>query len=256
MTTVSRHTPGTPCWLDLMTTDAAAARSFYGELFGWTFEGGSAETGGYTMCSARGQKAAGLGQLPAGSSYTPAWTVYFCTEDAQVTAEAVTREGGEVLKQPTAVLDRGRFAAFLDPTGALVGLWEPDRHIGASVVEEPGALSWCEVNTRDAARASRFYASVFELELERLEAPGFEYFTLSRAGKPRAGVLQMTEIWGDLPPHWMAYFGASDPDAIVSVAERLGGSVRVKPFDSPYGRIAVLVDPQGAVFSIVRPSVA
>jgi predicted enzyme related to lactoylglutathione lyase len=114
-------------------------------------------------------------------------------------------------------------------------------------------MCWWEVNTRDAARASKFYGSVFGLEPRRLEDEKIEYYTLNHAEGPAAGVMQMTAEWGDLPPHWMIYIGSADSDATCAKATSMGGAVKVPPFDTPYGRISVLVDPQGVPFSIVRP---
>jgi uncharacterized protein len=54
------------------------------------------------------------------------------------------------------------------------------------------------------------------------------------------------------PNHWHVYFGVADADATVAKATELGGSVLVPPFDTPVGRMAVIADPQSAVFSIIQ----
>ncbi len=54
------------------------------------------------------------------------------------------------------------------------------------------------------------------------------------------------------PAHWVVYFGLPDAAAAVAAAERGGGSVLVRDFDSPYGRMAGLSDPHGAPFWVVE----
>ena len=253
MTRISRHQFGTPCWVDLMTSDPDAARRFYGELFGWTFEVGGPESYFYTTCLKDGQKVAGLSGRPPGMDAPLRWSVYFCVEDADATTRAVEREGGKALFPVMDVFGQGRMGSYVDPTGATFGVWQPQSHLGSDLVGEPGAMSWWEVNTRDAARASKFYASVFGLEPHRIDDAKIEYYTLHHGEGAAAGVLQMTAEWEGIPPHWTIYLGSDDADATAAKAVSLGGSVKVPPFDTPYGRISVLADPQGVAFSIVRP---
>ena len=68
-------------------------------------------------------------------------------------------------------------------------------------------------------------------------------------------------VGGSIPPpmegvpnHWHVYFAVDDADATAAKAAELGGSVMVPPFDTPVGRMAVLADPQGAVFSVIKPA--
>ena len=76
------------------------------------------------------------------------------------------------------------------------------------------------------------------------------YLVLAIGGEDVAGILEMTDEWEGIPPHWMAYFEVPDCDAAAAAAREAGGTVSVEPFDLPYGRIAVLTDPFGAVFSV------
>jgi predicted enzyme related to lactoylglutathione lyase len=253
MTRISRHQFGTPCWIDLMTSDPDAARRFYGELFGWTFEVGGPETFYYTTCLKNGLKVAGLSGRPPGMDAPLRWSVYFCVEDADAATRAIEREGGKALFPVMDVLELGRMGSYADPTGVTFGVWQPKSHLGSDLVGEPGAMSWWEVNTRDAVRASKFYGAVFGLEPRRLDAPDIEYYTLNHPEGPAAGVMQITEALDVFPPQWMIYLGSADADAAAAKATTLGGSVKIPPFDTPYGRISVLADPQGVVFSIVRP---
>lgn len=253
MTYINSHAAGTPAWVDLMTPDLEKARAFYGALFGWEFSVGPAEAGYYTMCRKGGRNTAGMGQLPPGNTLPPAWALYFATEDVDAACERVRQQGGQVGMGPMDVMDEGRMAICADPTGAHFGFWQPRNHKGAGVVDEHGAMTWHEVNTRQGEQARDFYSAVLLLEPRKME--GMVYWTLHRGEKPVAGVLQMNEQWpADIPPHWMNYFAVDDTDAAAKRAAELGGKVHVPPFDTPYGRIAVVSDPAGATFTVMKPS--
>lgn len=254
MSTIERHIAGTPSWFDLMTPDLDGALKFYGGLFGWTFDVGSPETGRYTMAKVGGRNAAGIGTQPPGASFPSAWSVYF-EGNADEIAERVKANGGQIMMEPMDVMDFGRMLVAVDSTGAVFGVWQPKSHTGAQVVDEPGAMAWQEVATRDAAKAVDFYARVFSLEPNKMDAPGITYYTLHKGPKTAGGVMQMNEQWpAEIPPHWMPYFAVENTDAAAAKVEELGGKVEVKPFDSPYGRIAVIADPWGAHFTVIVPS--
>ncbi|XXX72492.1 VOC family protein [Sorangium sp. So ce134] len=255
MSTIERHTPGTLSWVDLMTPDLDGAMRFYGTLFGWTFEVGPPEFHYYTTCSLGGRRAAGIGKRPEGAAFPSLWSVYFDGEDADPIAERIRANGGQVMMGPMAVADHGRMLVASDPTGAVFGVWEPKRHTGAQAIHEPGSMIWHEVNTRDHKKAADFYCRVFDLEAQKLDAPGVDYITLHKGQKTAGGVLQMDAQWpADLPPHWMTYFAVDDVDAAIAKVAELGGKVHVPPFDTPYGRQSVVTDPWGAAFTLMTPS--
>lgn len=253
MSTVDRHEPGTPAWFDLMAPDLGKAREFYGKLFGWGFEVGPPEAGGYTLCTLAGRMAAGMGPRPADAPFPPCWNVYFCVTSADETCARIKEKGGQVVMGPMDVMEEGRLAFCADPTGAHFGLWQPKRHAGAGVRDQHGTMTWCEVNTRDAARARDFYCAVFGLEPQKME--GMEYFTLHKGPRTACGVMQMDDRFPPgVPPHWLAYFAVDDADAAAKQVSSLGGNVMAPAFDTPYGRIAVVADPFGAVFAIIKLS--
>lgn len=256
MPAIDQHAPGTLSWFDVSTPDLAAARKFYGALFGWEFSPeGPPESGYYTTATKGGRTVAGLAKHRGDSPAPPSWSVFFATADADATAEAVNKHGGTVVMEPMDVFDHGRMLWFSDPTGAHVGVWEPKVHHGAQVVDEHGAMCWAEVNTPDMAKAVKFYTALFDLSPQVLEGPT-AYTVLNRGSTAVAGVLQMTEEWKGVPPHWMPYFAVDDVDGSVKIVERGGGKVGVAPFDTPYGRIAVVSDPSGITFSIMTPTPA
>lgn len=254
MSTVTSHPQGTLCWFDLMTPDVEKARAFYGDLFGWQYHVGPAETGFYSIATVGERTAAGMGQMPPNAPFPTAWTVYFASDKADETCEKVRGAGGTIMMGPMDVMDEGRMAIMADSTGAVFGIWQPGKHKGAGVRDEPGSMTWAEVATRDGKAAGAFYSAVFGLEAKAMPIPQGEYSTLHMGDKTIGGILTMTEVWGEIPPHWMAYFAVESADSSAEKIKSLGGTVKHGPFDTPYGRIAVVADPQGAVFSIIQLS--
>lgn len=252
MPRVAQHTFGTPAWFDLMTPDAPSARAFYGALFGWSFDLSGPEYGFYAMARRDDAEVAGLGQIPPGNPMPGAWTVYFLAEDADQTAAAITGNGGVVLMGPHEVGGAGRMIIAKDPTDAVFGVWQPGAHKGAGLIDEHGAMAWCEVNTPNLARATAFYGAVFGLRSEPIEGLGTPYSRLVQGEHRCAGVLQMNAAWVGVPPHWMVYFRVDDVAKAVGQVAALGGRVSHGPFETPYGRIAIVTDPQGAVFTLLQ----
>jgi predicted enzyme related to lactoylglutathione lyase len=244
---------GTPCWVDLTTSDPADARAFYGELFGWEFDIGPEEYGYYTMATLRGKNVAGLAGQPMPGAPT-AWTTYLAADDVDKAGTKIREQGGALHMEPMDIPGSGRMALAADSTGAVFGLWQAAGHIGAQLVNEPGALIWTELATRDLDAATDFYTAVLGLVPEDL-GPGEggpRYRTLKVDGDVVGGALEMDDAWAaDLPPHWMPYFAVEDTDAAIAKATELGGRVQVPAKDSPYGRFSVLTDRQGAFFTAI-----
>ena len=246
---------GMPCWTDLMTPDVAAAQRFYGSVLGWSFQDTDDEFGGYTVAEAKGAGAAGIGPLQP--SAPTAWTLYLASDDADKTAAAVTGNGGTLLLEPGDVGDLGRMFVAADPTGAAFGVWQAGSHIGASLVNETGGLMWEDLRSPDPGAARAFYTAVFGYETRPLrdDVPDYTTFHLPGDDAPLGGIGGM-EMMGsaaaEIPPHWVVYFAVADADAAVAAAREGGGVVVVDPSDSPYGRMAGLLDPGGALFWIMQ----
>ena len=257
------YKPGTPCWIDLMVPDQQAAIDFYCDLFGWQGEIGSPETGGYAVCTLKGKPVAGIMRAsnPDGSTPTPmpptVWTTYLSTDSIDATIAAATGAGGTVMMPAMDVMDIGRMAVITDPTGAVVGLWQPGSFDGAGIVNEPGALSWNELNTGDTKAAAAFYSAILPITSAPSEMPGAEgYIEFSVAGRPVAGMMDLSALPAGVPPHWLPYFSADDVDSIQAAVVRAGGTVMAPAFDMVAGRLAVLADPQGGTFAVINPSAA
>lgn len=243
--------PGVPCWADLTTPDLEAAKAFYADVLGWSFMDPGAEFGGYSIAQVGGAAAAGIGPQQDGAPN--AWTLYFASDDADETAAAVTEHGGTVLLPPGEVGPLGRMCIAADPTGAAFGVWQARSHIGAGVVNEPGGLVWEDLRSPDPDTARAFYEAVFGFRTEALPDGGPDYGTFALPGEeaPLGGIGGMMGAEGQ-SAHWVVYFGVADAGAAVSAAERGGGSVPVRDFESPYGRMASLADPSGAAFWVVQ----
>jgi len=255
MPVIESYAPGTFCWAELGTPDAATAKRFYTSLFGWTAEDRPMGPDGYyTMLQVDGRAAAALYQQEAGSHGAPPhWLSYISVASANDVACRAKDLGGTALMEPFDVLDVGRMALLQDPTGAVVALWEPRSHAGAAIAGDPGSICWNELATTDTARAGSFYTSLlgWAAEIQPMSAGSYTMFT--DQGAPRGGMLALAPSGGAVPPHWLVYFAVSDVEGQTTLAQSLGGTVRVPPTDAPgVGRFSVLSDPQGAVFAAIE----
>lgn len=256
MPQVTSYEPGTPSWVDLGTTDTDGAREFYRRLLGWDYEIGAPETMGYTMCRLRGLSVAGIWELMpemTAQGIPPNWTTYFSTNDLDGSLKRIADSGGTRLNGPMEIGDQGQMAVASDPTGAVFGLWEPAGHIGAELVNEPGSLVWNELMTRDQPAAVAFYTEVFGFGTEEMDiGEATPYIVLNLNDRPIGGLMTMPpQVPDGVPSYWGTCFAVADADASVEVAKEAGATVTYGPEDSPYGRFAVLTDPQGASFSLM-----
>jgi predicted enzyme related to lactoylglutathione lyase len=246
------YAPGTPSWVDVGVPDLDAAAAFYGGLFGWDVPEGPIEMGGYRIATLRGKAVAGFGsqQNPG----PPTWATYVATADLDATTAATTAAGGAVVMEAMEIPDQGRMAVFQDDAGTFFSSWQTTGFAGCELVNEPGALSWNELTTRNPAEAKAFYGSVFGwTALDHDMGEGATYTEWQVDGTTVAGMMPMVgDMWpADLPNHWMVYFAVDDTDAAAARAAELGGVVMVEPFDIQQGRIAVLNDPAGTAFSVI-----
>lgn len=252
---VQRDTPwpaGTPCWVDLGTDDVARARAFYESLFGWEMLVGPPEAGGYIMCKVDGRQVAGIGQKMGPSEAPSAWTTYLATNDADVTARKITAAGGQVLAEPMDVMDVGRMTVAADPGGAVFGVWQPRAHTGMQLANEPGAVCWNENMSRSFDANKSFYRSVFGYDYDDMSSDEFQYAAFKTTGDPLGGIGDLgSAAPAQTPPHWRTYFAVGDADDTAELVTKLGGQVVAAPWDTPYGRMAIVSDDQGAVFALM-----
>jgi hypothetical protein len=247
------YTPGTPSWVDLGTSDIDGAVAFYEGLLGWSVAESQPDTGGYRLAMVRDRPVAGL--MPLMSEQQPvAWTTYVAVDDADAAAASVSANGGQVVAEPMDVMELGRMSVFMDPAGAALGVWQANQFPGAGLVNEPGAFTWNELATRDIDAAHAFYPAVLPWTYDEQDFGGMAY-TLWKAGDQMvAGGMPIgDEFPAEVPNYWAVYFAVDDADATAAKVPELGGTVMSPPRDIPdVGRFAVITDPQGGVFSILK----
>lgn len=238
-----------PCWVDVMSSDRAAAERFYRELFGWRCVPVNHEGfGDYSVFLKEGLPVAGFGANT--SSFADSWTTYLSVEDVEIAQAEVIRHGGTVL-MPT--MDNGAFgkmAVMTGPGKAVVGLWQRLDYPGFRCLDAPGYPIWHSLNTYRFDAVFNFYCTIMDwipqLPKERTEV---RYATFRTGDSIRvliydaAAAAEMKK-----PSRWSVSFGVADLAESVRNVERAGGRVLVEPFETFFGGMALVADPGGAEF--------
>jgi predicted enzyme related to lactoylglutathione lyase len=243
-----------PAWVDLSSADAAASREFYSKLFGWQIEvNQDPQYGGYGMAKVGGHDVAGIGPKMDPNAPT-AWSIYIGTSDADDLAKKVQSAGGNVVMAPFDVGDQGKMAVFQDPTGAFISGWQPAQ-MGSFHAGETNTFAWAELSSRGVEKAIPFYEQVFGWKAKKSDmgegAPAYYEFQLG--GESIAGGQEMNQmVPAEVPSYWMVYFAVADVDKSFQTATGAGAKELVAPMDFPGGRFAILQDPQGAAFGLLK----
>jgi uncharacterized protein len=243
-----------PAWVDLSSSDPTASREFYSKVFGWKVEvSPDPQYGGYGVAKVGGKDVAGIGpkQSPEGPS---AWMIYIGTHDAEDLAKKVQAAGGNVIAPTFDVGDQGRMAVFQDTAGAVISAWQP-KAMGIFESGAPNMFGWAELNSRGIEKAIPFYQTVFGWTAKKSEmgegAPPYTEFQLG--GESIAGGMEMNPmVPAEVPSYWMVYFNVTDVDESFKKATGVGAKEMLAPQDFPGGRFAILSDPEGAVFGILK----
>ena len=251
------YKPGTFCWVELGTSDNDAAKSFYSQLFGWEFQDNPMGPDMvYTMLKLNGKDAGGLYKLMpdmVAQGIPPHWLSYISVANTDETCEKLKAAGATVINGPFDVATHGRMAVVKDPTDAVFAIWQAKDHQGSGTYNVPNSLCWNELGTRDTAKAREFYTNVFGWTAESMPESPIEYTMFKNGDRGAGGMYQITPEMGPIPPHWLVYFAVDDCDAKVQRTTELGGSVMKPADDIPgVGRFAILNDPQGAAFAIIK----
>ena len=259
---VTRYPHGTFSWVDLGSRDAATSKTFLTELMGWStvdIPFGEASHEVYTMFTLAGENVAALNQLSPemmDMGLPSAWTNYITVEDIDAMIPRIEALGGSVVMGPFDIFDSGRMIVISDSVGAFVALWQPRSHIGASLVNCPGAMAWNELATPDPEASSAFYGGLFGWEFAPEGPPG--YLLIHNRGRANGGILQMTEEWRmpdgtPVPSHWSVYFSVADLDHSLARVKELGGEVVYETMEAPgVGRFNVVREPSGAYFTLIQ----
>ena len=248
MPEMTRYEHGVPSWVDIGTHDPSAGVGFYSELFGWEGQDMGEEAGHYTIVSKNGKQVAAIS--PAQDPGPPRWTTYVNVDDVDEVARKAESAGGKIIVPPMDVMAAGRMAIFMDTTGAVIAAWQPGEHLGAQLVNEPGAFVWSELSSSDVAKSKAFYSAVFGWGW----GGGDDYPEAQVSGRTIGAIMSRPEgMPAEVPDSWLVYFGTADVDADAAKAASLGARVTVGPADIPgTGRFAVLLDPQGAAFALFQ----
>lgn len=246
------HLPGTFVWFELVTKDVAKAKAFYGEVLGWKVEAVSMGSFEYEMIKAGEVTIGGYAPQTPGA---PRWTSYVSVEDVDAAAKRVVAKGGKILDAAADVPGVGRMARVADAQGAEFNLFRSaDGDVDPG--QGDGRFFWNELWTSDAASALAFYADVVGYSHKAMDmGPMGTYHVLEHGGAPRGGLMKSPDAM--VPPMWLPYVAVADADAAAKRAARLGGKVVAEPSDIPgIGRFAILTDPTGATFAVIKPAAA
>ena len=251
------YKPGTFCWVELGTTDGEAAKKFYTQLFSWDYtDNPVGPSGVYTILKQNGKDVGALYRMPeemTSNGVPPHWMSYVSVANADETAAKAKSLGATLMKEPFDVYTMGRMAVIQDPTGAMFALWQPGTHQGAGIVNTPNSLCWNELATKDAAKAGEFYSGVFGWAKNVQQMGPMTYTSFINGDRPAGGMYEPGPEMGEMPPNWMVYFAVADADATLVRALELGGKSCAPLMDVPgVGRMAVMTDPQGAAFAVIK----
>jgi hypothetical protein len=245
-----------PAWIDLSSSDAQGSRDFYARLFGWSVDvNPDPRYGGYAIAKLGGHDVAGIGptQMP---EQPTAWSVYIGTDDAEDLAARVQGAGGTVVAAPFDVGDQGRMAVFQDPSGAYISAWQPTA-MGGFETGSANAYGWAELSARGLDQDLPFYGEIFGWTTRSsdmgADQPPYNEFLLD--GRSVAGAMEMNPmVPAQVPSYWLVYFNVDDVDAAFAKAAAAGAQEMLAPSDFPGGRFAILTDPQGAAFGLLKMS--
>lgn len=236
-------------WHELLTTDTAAAASFYPKVVPWRTQ--PSNMPGYTIWMAGGVQVGGLMALPAEAASTPPhWLVYVGTPNVDATCAQAQGLGARVVKAPGDIPNVGRFAVLADPQGATFAVFTP-ASATAPPAPGPGGFSWHELATTDVAAALRFYGTLFGWT----KGPGHDmgamgiYQLFGFGGNQVGG---MCNVQGpSTPPSWLSYVNVAESSKAVAAAKGAGGRLLHGPIEVPGGSwIALMMDPQGGAFAV------
>ncbi|MBV9023466.1 MAG: VOC family protein [Streptomycetaceae bacterium] len=251
MPKITSYQEGTPCWISLATSDIDTAKSFYAELFGWSYDDTGEAGGGYQMATLAGEQVAGIDPKPPGEPGPDAWLTFLWADNVDSVVRKLQESGGTLAMEPMDVMDQGRMAIAIDPVSAVFGLWQGGAHRGAGLANEPGTFVWNDCLATDPDRARTFYQQIFGYEYESVEAGLPDYTTFKVAGRPVGGIgAQPPEVPQGVPSFWNTYFSVEDIDQSVAKIRELGGEIIAGPHTKPFGRFAVARDQGGASFCV------
>lgn len=243
------HLTGKFIWRDLLTDDVAAARAFYGGLFGWQFQ--DVADGEYVVITHHGAPIGGIVEAsPKVKVAVAQWVSWLSVTDVDAAADLVRAEGGAVLRGPMDLAGRGRLAVVTDPQGALLVLVRTDEGDPPDADPVEGGWLWTELWTHQRAASAGFYGKLVGYSTETMDlGDGKDYTVFRGSGARRSGLVD--NPFDHVPTNWLPYVRVSDAGAVAARAEALGGRVLLaQSEDIRNGTAAIVADPTGAALTI------
>jgi uncharacterized protein len=250
----TEHHPGKVIWADLVTPNLTAAESFYGGLFGWTFQDLHTADSNYAIALVDGRPIAGVLQkaIPAGDQRQPTWLTFIAVRDVDAARRIALSKGAKSVYEPRTYPQRGRQAVLADPQGAVFALLASTSGDPPDYLAAPGEWIWSSVFASDPNQDAGFYKAVFGYDVFDLPSDdGAQHVILSSDDFARAGINTLPP--GHRLPHWLNFIRVADAVASSAKAVALDGRVLVEPFvDRHGGKIAVVADPTGAPIGLME----
>jgi len=241
-------------WFDLASVDIVKHKSFYGDVFGWTFKTISASDDQYTLIMNNGHNIAGLFNIEPGgnSKLGGVWIGLMSVADPVAAAKLVKANGGSVHTPPTSLTKRGSYAVFIDPEGAIFGVLKSSSGDPADDEIKTGAFLWMDLFAKDQTRSGKFYQQIAGYTIdERTVTKVIKRQVLLSSNKPRAGIVPLPE--GANRSGWLPYIKVDNINATLKKVEASGGYIMVAPTKELYdGNLAIFTDPLGGVMGIVK----
>lgn len=258
MANVENHKPGAFCWFELATSDQTGAKNFYMSLFGWTVDDSPMGPDDYySMFRLEGREVAAAYTMRAEQrqkGVPPHWMIYVATDSADNTAQQASELGGKICAPAFDVAEYGRMSVLADPTHAVFSIWQPMTHTGVGIANVDGTICWADLSTSDPEKAKQFYSALFGWKIAAPEHDASGYLHIQNGEDFIGGIPAASNRDPNIPSHWLIYFQVSDVDGAAGRASQLGAHYLVRPQDIPEaGRMAILSDPQGAVFALFQP---
>jgi predicted enzyme related to lactoylglutathione lyase len=254
LTTVSGspRLPGKFVWADLVTDDVPRARTFYGALFGWSFQ----SIGGYTLAANGERPLCGMFQRnrPKDRPAHPRWFGYISVPNVERAQRSVIKLGGRALAPPEKFPKRGEQAVFADIEGSIFGVIKSSSGDPEDFLPDPGDWIWIQLLSRDARKAAEFYRGVAGYEVvENTATNRLNDYILVSEGYARATVRTIASTNASAQPTWLPFVRVKNVGESVARARQLGGQELIAPKPDLFeGKVAVIADPTGAAIGLLE----
>lgn len=250
---MSETSKGRFVWYELLTTDTAAAKVFYGEVIGWKTQPFGGDD--YSMWVGSQGPLGGVMTLPEEAKQMGApshWESHVSVANVHESVAKARELGARVFVGPKEVPTVGTFAIIGDPQGAIISLFQSAQEMAPHDASKHGEFCWSELATTDLAASTAFYAALFgwETVMDHDMGPMGTYRLFGRGEKQYGGMFTPPAEM-KMPSAWLYYSMVDDLESAIARATRGGAKVLNGPMEVPGGaRIAQLLDPQGAAFAL------